>query len=194
MIISRVIRTLRLLVLKTSRKFMCYARIIRAKVVLEGISIAWSATLGRGVFFLVTDIKRIVVGARACISSGSHHIAQGGSWPSVRTFLVGTECVITCKAGIDIGDDALIAEYVTIRDQDHTFPAGVRIREAGFDYSTIVIGDDVWLAAKSSVLKGSRIGSGRVVGDARCRQGAVSENSVVTGIPSGLVRERAHDR
>ena len=187
-------RKLRSLVLKSSRGLMCYARIFRAKLLLDGVSIPWSATLGRGVFLQATDGGSIVIGARTYISPGCHLTAQGGGVVIGADCFIGIGCVITCKSGIDIGDDALIAEYVTIRDQDHAFPAGARIREAGFDTSPVTIGSDVWLAAKSSVLKGSRIGVGCVVGAHTVVKGVVPGNSVVAGIPVRLVRERVHGR
>ncbi len=109
--------------------------------------------------------------------------------------IIAQRCVLTCKLGIDIGNDALIAEYVTIRDQNHRFPMGTRIREAGFDCAPVSIGNDVWIAAKSSVLKGARIGSGAVVGaHSLVLGGGVLENTVVAGVPARFVRERTYDR
>src|SRR5690606_11494127 len=119
--------------------------------------------------------------------------AQGGGITVGTNCFIGIGCVIASKSGIDIGDDVLVAEYVTIRDQDHAFPTGVRIREVGFESAPVFIGNDVWIAAKASVLKGSRIEAGCVVAAHSVVKGVVPENSVVAGAPARLVRRRAHD-
>lgn len=164
-------------------------------------SCCWMASRSRGRPALVgvCSSRRRTVEASSSARRHAFRLAatsrpKGGGLVIGADCFIGMGCVITCKSGIDIGDDALIAEHVTIRDQDHAFPAGARIREAGFDTSPVTIGSDVWLAAKSSVLKGSRIGGGCVVGAHAVVKGVVPGNSVVAGIPARLVRERVHGR
>lgn len=183
-------RKCRSLILKASRWFASFARILKTKVLCDGVSIPWSASLGGGVVFQATDGGRIVVGSRTYVSTGSQLTAQGGDITIGANCFIGVGCILACRSGIDIGDDALIAEYVTIRDQDHSFPAGVLIRQAGFKSAPICIGSDVWIAAKSSILCGSRIGRGCVVGAHSVVKGSVPENSVIAGAPARLVRER----
>ena len=158
------IRRLRSAVLKSARYSARALRVAKIKLLCDGVSIPWSASIGKDVLLQATDGGKIVIGARTSISAGSQLVAQGGTLSIGADSFIGAGCVLTCKLGIDIGDDALIAEYVTIRDQNHRFPMGTRSREAGFDCAPVSIGTDVWIAAKSSVLKGARIGSGAVVG------------------------------
>ena len=152
------------MVLTAIRHTASLLRIVRIKSLCDGVTVPWSASIGKDVLLQATDGGKIVIAARTSISAGSQLVAQGGTLSIGANSFIGPGCVLTCKLGIDIGDDALIAEYVTIRDQNHRFPMGTRIREAGFDCAPVSIGNDVWIAAKSSVLKGARIGSGAVVG------------------------------
>lgn len=76
-----------------------------------------------------------------------------------------------CNEKISIGKDSLIAEGVTIRDQDHQFDlTEIPIRLQGSTTDAIIIGEDVWLGAKATILKGVRIGDHAIIG----------ANSVVT--------------
>ncbi len=111
---------------------------------------------------------RVIVGQRT-------HIAQGA--------------IIVCKAGIVIGSDCLIAEYVTIRDQNHRFGAGKLTSQSGFTFSPIVIGDNVWIGAKATVLAGVKIGENAVIGAGAVVTHDVPANSVAVGNPARTTRQ-----
>jgi len=73
--------------------------------------------------------------------------------------------------GTYLSNDVQIAEYVTIRDQDHRIlNNGKPLRGNGFEVGPVTIGDNVWLGAKATVTKGVVIKMNAVVG----------ANSVVT--------------
>ena len=69
--------------------------------------------------------------------------------------IFGHTCTIGVRSSVLIGEDCLIAELVSIRDHDHRFSdLGVPIREQGADVADVVIGRNVWLGSKATVLKG----------------------------------------
>lgn len=91
---------------------------------------------------------------------------------------VGQFSVICASHDIRIGADCLMAEHVTIRDQDHRFGAGLTTAQAGFTTASITIGNNVWIGAKATIVKGVTIGDNVVIG----------ANSVVTkDIPANCV-------
>ena len=69
--------------------------------------------------------------------------------------------------GVLVGDNVLLAANVVLAPTNHAYGARDRlIREQGFKASRggIVIGDDVWIGANSTVLDGARIPKGCVIG------------------------------
>lgn len=98
---------------------------------------------------------------------------------------------------IKVSDDVMIAGNVKIRGDDghpifdvHT---GLRVNPA----ASIYIGDHVWLGIDSTVLGGSRIGEGSVVGTKALVKGEFPNNCIVAGVPARVIRrdiawERPH--
>ena len=81
---------------------------------------------------------------------------------------------------------------VAIRDHDHRFdgPLAVPIREQGHVCAPVTIGDNVWLAGKSTVLKGVTIGDNAVVGANAVVTRDIPANAVAMGVPARVIRYR----
>jgi acetyltransferase-like isoleucine patch superfamily enzyme len=52
----------------------------------------------------------------------------------------------------------------------------------------VVLGDDVWIGARATLLKGTRIGSGAIVGAGAVVDFEVPPGAVVAGNPARIVR------
>jgi maltose O-acetyltransferase len=87
-----------------------------------------------------------------------------------------------------VGRNALFAEYVTIRDQDHAMDSTEGQGRVGFTSSPIVIGDNVWLGAKVTVTQGVTIGNNVVVGANSVVTRDLPDNCVALGAPARVVR------
>src|SRR3712207_5565120 len=72
---------------------------------------------------------------------------------------IGWRCVLDARGGLTIGDNVVLASDTQILTADHD------PRAAGFDVrlAEVVIEQRAWLATRSLVLKGVRIGRGAVV-------------------------------
>lgn len=118
-------------------------------------------------------------------------ISQGGKVSIGHRTHISHGSTIVAKSGISIGSDGLIGEYVTIRDQDHELGVSKRVmNQQGFRTTPVVIEKDVWLGAKATVLRGSQIGSGAVVGANALVKSQLQGGALYVGVPAKRVRQR----
>ena len=156
----------------------------------SAISVGPRVFLDQGVVLRATDGGRITLGRNVSIGRFARIIARGGNIEIGDDVLVSEGCVIAAMAGVRIGADTQIAEYVTTRDQDHNL-APRPIRTSGFTSAPVTIGRDVWLGAKASVLRGATIGDGAVIGAHAVVRGDIPAFSLAVGVPARVVREMA---
>jgi carbonic anhydrase/acetyltransferase-like protein (isoleucine patch superfamily) len=135
-----------------------------------------------------TDGGQARVGDGVTIDRGADVCAKYGRLEIGARSYIGQYTVICAREKIVIGADCLIAEHVTIRDQDHRFGPGLTTADAGFLTAPIMIGDNVWLGAKVIVLKGVTIGDNVVVGANSVVTSDIPANSVAVGIPARVIR------
>lgn len=123
-----------------------------------------------GVLFETVDEGRIDVGANYRINRG---------------------CLLSAHDRITIGDNALIGEYVSIRDNNHEFDDVTKpICDQGFSVGAISIGDDVWIGRGAAVLKGVSIGSGAIIAANSVVTKNVPAMEIWAGVPARLLRRR----
>lgn len=106
----------------------------------------------------------------------------------------GHHCTLAADERVEIGENCLIAEMVSIRDHDHAFSSTeVSIIDQGRKTAPVHIGDNVWVGAKATINKGVSIGSNTVVGAHAVVTGDLPDNCVAVGIPARVVRQRDRD-
>lgn len=106
--------------------------------------------------------------------------------------IFGHHCTLAARESLVIGQDCLIAEMVSIRDHDHRFDDfEVPIRLQGSSSAPVVIGDNVWLAARVVVTKGVTIGSGAIVGAGAVVTRDIPPGAIAVGVPARVVKMRA---
>jgi len=127
------------------------------------------------------------IGAGTAVKRGCEIIASGGSLTIGLHGFVGTGSIIVARDTIEIGDHALIAEYVTIRDQDHRYGGNVPTAQNGFDTSPITIGDNVWIGAKATITRGVTIGDDAVIAAGAVVVSDVPNGKVVGGVPAKII-------
>lgn len=93
---------------------------------------------------------------------------------------------------ITIGDDVMMGPRCTIFSRNHRTDDTSRPMNAqGFEQDKpVVIGDDVWLGANTTILPGVRIGSGSIVAAGAVVTGDVPPYSIVGGVPARVLRSR----
>lgn len=143
---------------------------------------------------------RIVIGDRVRLSgkSGFMFTSHVVPRPELRIgdgSFVGHGCGFSVARSVVIGRNCLIAGGVSIRDFDgHPLDAAAR-RAGEFvraeDVQSVTLGDDVWVGAGATVLKGVSIGDRAVVAAGSTVVRDVPADTVVAGVPAVVVKRLA---
>jgi acetyltransferase-like isoleucine patch superfamily enzyme len=133
---------------------------------------------------------RLWIGRDACDRGGGFAFHNDGGTVRVgsRSSFYGVEIGVTEGGRVEIGEDCLFSNSVEIRNGDSHSIIDGSTKERINPAEDVTIGDHVWLGTRVLVLKGSRIGSGSVVGAASVVTGELPENSLGLGSPAKLVR------
>jgi len=169
-----------------------YARFLRVVVFTRGVTFTGPIFLGRGARFEVRHrVGRVIVGRWVHLGSGTVVRCHEG------TLRIGDKCVfgqnntINCHLDVEIGDECIVADSVYVGDFDHRMDVtDVPVRSQGLVKSPVIIGPDVWLGVKSTILRGSVVGRGCVVGAHALVRGDVPEFSIVGGVPARVIADR----
>lgn len=153
-----------------------------------GFSTGRRVRLGRGVLIKVVKGGRMHLADDVVVEANARLLASGELVVGERGFIGQGAIIVACDR-ISIGSDALIAEYVTIRDQDHGIAqSGVPYNRQKLQTSPIQIGDNVWLGSKVAVVSGTRIADGCVVGANSVVTRDLPPGSVCVGSPARAVK------
>lgn len=180
-------RALSLLRRVTSR-LTSIAKIAYLRTAFPEIILPFSVVLDKDVTVAATDGGIIEVGSNVCIGPDTQIISRGGHIVIGNDVHIGSGSIIVSQASITIGRYSLIAEYVVIRDQDHNYLARP-IMNSGFRTGAIIIGEDCWLGSKSTVLRGSNIGDGAVIGAHSLIRGNVPPFTLAVGCLAKVIKE-----
>lgn len=169
---------------------------------------------GRGIEFygvpIVQSIEAdsIVLGSRINLCSDAAHTALGVARPVIlRTLLpgarltIGDDCglsgTVVCAAqSVTIGRRCLFGADVMVTDTDFhpMMPEGRRRAPlAQASRAPVVIEDDVFVGARSIILKGVTIGAGAVVGAGSVVTSDIPPRSVAAGVPARVIRRESAD-
>lgn len=91
-----------------------------------------------------------------------------------------TFCTISCLNQITIGDNTLFGSNVYIYDHDHRYKdKNSLIKDQGYITFPISIGENCWIGANVTILKGVSIGSNSVIGAGVVVYENVAENTLL---------------
>lgn len=192
------------------------ARVFRRIRPIPGVALGENVRLQRnGSLMAERPSGTITVGADSIIYEDCSLEAYGGGSITVgNSSIIGGARVLS-RFGIDIGSRFLCSWDVFIQDYDsHPVDPKLRARQVErmvrtfrpsfgrmiappefewpFPGEPIQIGDDVWVGAGATILKGARIGSGSIVATgAVVLKGTYPANSLIAGNPAVVVKSLA---
>jgi acetyltransferase-like isoleucine patch superfamily enzyme len=156
----------------------------------------------RGMVFLGKRVElharpgygRLEIGRWVHIGDGNSLRCHEGSLRIGDKVVFGKDNTINCYLDVEVGASTIVADWVYVTDFDHrTEDVHVPIKDQGIVKTPVRIGTDCWIGAKVSVLRGTRVGQGSVLGAHAVVRGDIPEYSVAVGAPARVVRNRLAD-
>lgn len=96
-----------------------------------------------------------------------------------------------CSGGIEIGNDVMIGHGVSVLSNSHRFDdLNVPMNQQGENFGKVIIGNNVWIGAKVTILYGVTIGDGAIIGAHSLVNKDVLPNEIVAGAPVHHIRNR----
>ena len=172
-----------------------YWRLLRLRLAHPNVVLRGMVFLGKGVEVEVPrGYGRLEIGRWVHIGDGTAIRCHEGSMRIGDKVVFGRNNTLNCYLDVEIGAATLVADWVYVTDFDHrTEDVHAPIKDQGIVKSPVRIGPDCWLGVKVSVLRGSRIGRGTVLGAHALVRGDVPEYAIAVGAPARVVRDRKAD-
>ena len=136
----------------------------------HNITIDSTATLRRGVVLQASPIHKIIIGKYSQLNP--YVIIYGGD--------------------VWIGDYVMIAPHVVIAAGEHNYKQlekPMRLADS-LGVHKIIIEDDVWIGANSTITDGVKIGKGAVIGANSVVTSDVAPYDIVVGVPAKKIMSR----
>src|SRR5215470_4360839 len=143
-----------------------YWRLLRFKLANPHVLLRGMVFLGKRVdVHCRPGYGRMEIGRWVHIGDGNAIRCHEGSLRIGDKAVFGRQNVINCYLDIELGEAALVADWVYICDFDHvTADINLPIKDQGIVKAPVRIGPDTWLGTKVSVLRGTRGGRTRWCG------------------------------
>lgn len=152
--------------------------------------------LSTGVFVDFNSFTNLTFAENIKISNNCFFIASHYGSISIGSgtkFNHNCHCNASFGGNLLIGRNCLFGPNVVIRTANHIFKdAKTLIMNQGHEFSDIIIGDDVWIAANVVILPGVNIGDGSVIAAGSVVTKSVPAYSVVAGVPAKIIKSRAN--
>jgi acetyltransferase-like isoleucine patch superfamily enzyme len=167
---------------KATKKLYSFFKILLWTLRYPGLDMSFSSTVGSGAYIKVVKGASVKIG-KVDLTRGVFIMAeQGGEIIIHDNVFIGFYSVIVARKRIEIGEGCQVAEFVTIRDQNHSADLN------GFSSAAISIGKQVWLGAKVTVTQGVSIADRCVVGANAVVNKSFAETCLIAGVPARQIK------
>lgn len=103
---------------------------------------------------------------------------------------LGTNCFFGAAGGIEIGNDTIFGNFVSIHSENHNFNnINIPIRLQGVNRIGVIIGNNCWIGAKATILDGVEIGDNVIIAAGSVViKGVYKSNSIYGGNPARFIK------
>lgn len=161
------------------------------------IKIGKNCIIERGCYIDALSIRGIVlgdyvsIGKQTCIECTGTLSSIGIGLRIGNNVGLGTHGFWGCAGGIEVGDDTIFGNFVSLHSENHNFSdLTIPIRKQGVNRKGIKIGNNCWIGSKVTILDGTVIGNGCVVAAGTVVRGIYPDNVIIAGVPSRIVKKR----
>ena len=154
-----------------------YWRLLKFKLANPHIITRGMVFIGKGVEIHATpELAQLEIGRWVHIGDKNTIRAHEGSLRFGDKVVLGRDNVINCYLDIELGDSVLMADWCYVCDFDHRMDdINLPIKDQGIVKSPVRIGPDTWVGVKATVLRGTTIGRGCVLGSHAVVRGDVPD-------------------
>ncbi len=136
---------------------------------------SYNISQSKKTYFVINYDSHVEFKGKAIISKGCYVCLNNKSNIIFgNNFSCNANCIISSQKSITFGDECLIGWDCTFIDGDGHKSFGSSKRD-----DTIVVGNHVWIAAKSTLLKGCNIGDGSIIGYGTIVSGRFPEKNIL---------------
>ncbi len=169
-----------------------YVRLLRFRLANPHVVLRGMVFLGRRVELHATPgLARMEIGRWVHIGDGNAIRCHEGSLRIGDKVVLGKDNVINTYLDIELGDSVLMADWCYVCDFDHRMDSiELPIKDQGIVKGPVRIGPDTWIATKVTVLRGTSVGRGCVLGAHAVVKGEIPDYSIAVGSPAKVVKNR----
>ena len=152
---------------------------------------------------IVTRRGKLIIGNNLTVNSGNHYNIIGRQqkttlWVegvlSIGSFVGMSSTTIVCNHEIEIGDYVMIGGNTVIYDTDfHSLNPDSRMNpikdKQNATWAKVVIKDNVFIGAHTTILKGVTIGKNSVIGACSVITKSIPENEIWAGNPACFIKK-----
>lgn len=165
---------------------MLWLRFLKRNIFFEGI-----AYIGPNCEIKIRNKGKLILGDKVEFNKGVT-IECYGELKIGRNTFIAHYCTLSADELVEIGENCLIAEMVSIRDNEHKIDlSNVPIQMQGQAINPVKIGNNVWIGAKATITKGVTIGNNSIIGANAVVTKDIPADSVAVGIPARVIKKRA---
>ncbi|MDD5748898.1 MAG: acyltransferase [Actinomycetota bacterium] len=175
----------------TPRYWRQFYRFVKFKVLHPGIKTEGFIFLPKRYNISKGKNAEFVIGPWVWIGEGCAFRAHEGKLIIGGKAIFGGYNTINCYFHVEIKQECLFADHIYIVDFDHWYTnPQISIRSQGIRKEPIVIGPNVWVGEKATILRGVTVGEGSVIGSMSLVHRDVPPHAVVGGVPARVLRYR----